>query len=170
MRSTPNVVLEVDHILPVSKGGDNSSDNLITACYDCNRGKSNETLDNISQPIQERLKEEIELRIERQKQIKMFDKQLRKLKEDQKKALEEIGIYWWNNWLEDGEKSGTMIFSIGGKSEASIKTFLKYLTPEQIKECIDITISRDDINFERISFKYFCGVCWNMIKGKGYNG
>lgn len=40
-RSAPDVVLEVDHIVPVSKGGDNSMLNLITSCRDCNRGKSN---------------------------------------------------------------------------------------------------------------------------------
>ncbi len=32
--------LEVDHIKPVTKGGSNDMDNLITACRDCNRGKS----------------------------------------------------------------------------------------------------------------------------------
>lgn len=35
----PNVQLEVDHIIPVSKGGSNNFDNLITACWECNRGK-----------------------------------------------------------------------------------------------------------------------------------
>ncbi|WP_446008353.1 HNH endonuclease [Candidatus Electrothrix sp.] len=32
----PNVILEVDHIEPVSKGGSNELLNLITSCYDCN--------------------------------------------------------------------------------------------------------------------------------------
>jgi hypothetical protein len=36
----PDVVLEVDHIHPVSKGGTDEELNLITACYDCNQGKS----------------------------------------------------------------------------------------------------------------------------------
>jgi flavodoxin len=33
------VVLEVDHILPVYEGGDNSFENLITSCKQCNIGK-----------------------------------------------------------------------------------------------------------------------------------
>jgi hypothetical protein len=34
------VRLEVDHIEPQSKGGSDDDENLITACFECNRGKS----------------------------------------------------------------------------------------------------------------------------------
>lgn len=36
----PQVVLEIDHITPVCKGGTNDESNLITACRECNNGKS----------------------------------------------------------------------------------------------------------------------------------
>lgn len=35
----PDVILEVDHIVPVSEGGGDNLLNLITSCRDCNRGK-----------------------------------------------------------------------------------------------------------------------------------
>jgi 5-methylcytosine-specific restriction endonuclease McrA len=35
--------LEVDHIIPVSKGGTNNPKNLRTLCQDCNRGKAART-------------------------------------------------------------------------------------------------------------------------------
>ncbi|MEN6623839.1 MAG: HNH endonuclease [Smithella sp.] len=38
-RKAPNVILEVDHIVPVSKGGSSEYWNLATACADCNAGK-----------------------------------------------------------------------------------------------------------------------------------
>jgi len=34
--------LEVDHIIPISKGGKSTMDNLETLCFKCNRGKSDE--------------------------------------------------------------------------------------------------------------------------------
>jgi len=37
----PNLLLEVDHIVPVSKGGKTEANNLQTLCWRCNRSKSN---------------------------------------------------------------------------------------------------------------------------------
>lgn len=35
----PGVELHVDHVHPVSRGGKNELENLVTACRDCNAGK-----------------------------------------------------------------------------------------------------------------------------------
>ena len=43
-RRPPEVVLEVDHIEPVAKGGTDEDLNLITSCFDCNRGKRDRRL------------------------------------------------------------------------------------------------------------------------------
>jgi hypothetical protein len=37
----PHLLLEVDHVVPVSKGGLSTPDNLQTLCWRCNRTKSN---------------------------------------------------------------------------------------------------------------------------------
>lgn len=44
----PDVVLEVDHIHPVSKGGGDDPINLITSCFDCNRGKRAKVISDIA--------------------------------------------------------------------------------------------------------------------------
>lgn len=40
----PNLLLEIDHITPVSKGGLTEEDNLQTLCWKCNRAKSNKII------------------------------------------------------------------------------------------------------------------------------
>lgn len=42
-RGAPEVTLELDHVQPKSRGGKDSSDNLITACRECNRGKRDQS-------------------------------------------------------------------------------------------------------------------------------
>jgi hypothetical protein len=38
-RRSPEVVLEVDHIVPTCEGGTDDEMNLVTSCWECNRGK-----------------------------------------------------------------------------------------------------------------------------------
>lgn len=45
-RSSPEVQLHVDHVHPVVLGGTNELSNLVTACKDCNLGKSDRTIYN----------------------------------------------------------------------------------------------------------------------------
>ncbi len=40
----PNLLLEIDHIIPVSKGGCTVEDNLQTLCWKCNRSKSDKII------------------------------------------------------------------------------------------------------------------------------
>ena len=67
--SAPDVILEIDHIKPVSKGGTNSILNLVTSCRNCNRGKTNKVLsDNSAVKLQQHRMEEIQ---ERRNQLEM---------------------------------------------------------------------------------------------------
>lgn len=42
----PAVVLELDHIHPHSQGGDDTAENLVTSCSECNQGKAAKILTN----------------------------------------------------------------------------------------------------------------------------
>lgn len=45
----PNLLLEIDHIIPVSKGGYTVEDNLQTLCWKCNRSKSDKIQEGLLQ-------------------------------------------------------------------------------------------------------------------------
>lgn len=38
-RKPPEIELQVDHIVPVARGGNDDKDNLVASCKDCNTGK-----------------------------------------------------------------------------------------------------------------------------------
>lgn len=44
-RQEPNLLLEIDHIIPLSKGGITSEDNLQTLCWKCNRTKGSKIVE-----------------------------------------------------------------------------------------------------------------------------
>lgn len=49
-RKKQSIIIEVDHIMPVSKGGTNDKSNLQTLCDVCNAGKGNSVQANLSDP------------------------------------------------------------------------------------------------------------------------
>lgn len=80
-KSAPDVILEIDHLHPVSKGGGNEILNLVTACKDCNRGKSNRTIDdNSTIMVQKKQLDELQ---ERREQLKLMMEWKRELQDEE---------------------------------------------------------------------------------------
>lgn len=69
-KKAPDVLLELEHIKPVSKGGSNNIINLTTACTDCNAGKSDRELTDNS--VIEKQRKQLELLQERREQLDMM--------------------------------------------------------------------------------------------------
>jgi hypothetical protein len=69
-RSAPEVILELDHINPVSGGGGNDIMNLVTACEGCNAGKSDRLLDDKSAIAKQ--KAQLDQLNERREQLEMM--------------------------------------------------------------------------------------------------
>lgn len=44
IHNEPNLLLEIDHIIPIAKGGLTKEDNLQTLCWKCNRSKSDKLI------------------------------------------------------------------------------------------------------------------------------
>lgn len=86
-KSSPDVILEIDHINPVSKGGENDPLNLITACFDCNRGKSDRKLSSNSEASKQM--DQLTAMNERKNQLEMIFKWKKELIRQKDYALKE---------------------------------------------------------------------------------
>ena len=71
-KQSPDVVLHLDHIKPVSKGGKNTLLNLVTSCVDCNLGKGARELNDESE-IEKQKQQLLDL-AEKQEQVKLMIK------------------------------------------------------------------------------------------------
>lgn len=146
----PRAVLEIDHIEPVSKGGDNDIDNLITACFDCNRGKSDERLTAIPQTVSEKA----EMVKEKEEQLREFNKLLAAKKRRETRLINEIQAVFEEEFDER---------TFQDRFRESIRhNFIPYLTKDQLMMAIYKACAK--CNRPDAACKYFCGICWNIIK------
>lgn len=150
--ATPSeeAVLEVDHIRAVADGGTNEMDNLVTACFDCNRGKAATPLTTVP----ETLEAKAALAQEREAQIRAFYKIL----EAGKRRRDDEA---WS--IADVYTGAFHLEGIARTDLQSIKTFLTKLNYYEVTEAMEIAVARKPYS-DYAAFKYFCGICWSKIK------
>mgnify|MGYP000896284205 CR=1 FL=1 len=96
-RKPPEVTLEVDHIIPKAEGGTDDSENLTTACWDCNRGKGATQLADAPPAIPD-LKERTELAVERERQLRAYHSVKAAEAARRNAQIEEVWNYWFEVW------------------------------------------------------------------------
>jgi hypothetical protein len=87
-KCAPEVILNVDHIHPVSKGGEDDMMNYITSCFDCNSGKSDRLLSDDSVVAKQRA--QLAELSERREQLEMMLQWRDGLKQIDEDSLERI--------------------------------------------------------------------------------
>ncbi len=146
----PAAILHVDHLHPVSKGGKNDIDNLITACEACNLGKGARLLSDAPKSLEERAAEVAE----REEQLKGYSEVLRKKAERiEDEAWEVAAALTGNPAIEEYSRAKLL----------SIKRFLDRLPLIDVLEAAEIAVCRKG-GGSASGFKYFCGVCWSKIR------
>lgn len=150
-KSQPDVVLEVDHIHPVSAEGGNEADNLLTSCFECNRGKAAGLLTVIPQSVTEKSK------VIEQKIAEM--KYLSELHRAQHEA-EDMAIMKVVEVME--LLRDDVFFSI--ENAESVRKFLQQLSVTQLTEAMTMACIKMAGYKEEKVFRYFCGICWNTIR------
>jgi hypothetical protein len=139
-RTPPVVILEIDHVMPKSKGGPNDVNNYLTACYDCNRGKGNRELTEIPSA----LKENLIVTKEKRQQIKAYNNFLMTLAREETQSIQTI-------------------------ENIFIEYFPNYCMTDKVEDAMRMACSKfssigEDSETNSRSIKYFCGICYNWIK------
>ena len=135
-KSAPDVVLEVDHINPVSKGGDNDISNLITACFDCNRGKRDKKLTE-NQAIKKQ-KEELDKLNKRREQLEMMAQWRTELLDLENEEADKI-----MKLVSDSLGLNSQLTDTG---RVKMKRLIKKYGFEEVLECSLIAYEQYDIN------------------------
>lgn len=136
----PDVILEVDHISPVAKGGKNDIMNLVTACFDCNRGKKDKLLSDDSAVSKQRTQiEELQEKREQLKLLVKWRNGLKGLDDDKVKVIvDEIESYY----------EGKYTVNQAGKKD--ISKWLKKYSLSIILDCIQLAskyLKRTNLGF-----------------------
>lgn len=151
----PDVVLVVDHIHPVAKGGDNDPLNLITACEPCNQGKADKTLgDRIVRPDADLLY------LETQQESAEIERYIAAL-EHKSKLHEQLVDALIQQWFVYDEAAS---YAPGWLPRA-IRTCLKRYDPETVESAIADVASKCATGYVTRSVptdRYFYAVARNM--------
>lgn len=154
-RKAPDVVLEVDHLKPVKNGGKNDLLNLVTSCFECNRGKgAREISDNSAVNIQ---REQLEEKNERIEQMKMIVKWKESVKEEEKIFFDSI-IDMYDDYV-CGEYS---LSEFGeNKIKKCIKSFGYSIAYDGMEIAFNQYFKGDVESLENLMNKY-TGICNNL--------
>lgn len=151
-KSPPEVLLEIDHIKPKSKKGKDDINNLITACFDCNRGKSNIALNKAPQQLADNLA----VLQEKEEQLAEYHRLIRKIEKRLTKQEGQIEAI-----LSDTYKDKVFTDSF---KHGSLRGFIEKLPMHDVKEAMYIACGK--FPEPNRAIQYFCGICWNKIRAK----
>ena len=148
----PGSILEIDHIEPVSQGGSNDVDNLITSCFDCNRGKGAEQL-SVSP---KNLEQKAEVLKEKEAQLRGYRRLLATKKRRENHDITVIQSVFQETFPKR-EFTDDFKHSIRINFLPSIEA--DYLHDYMRKACWKMK-NPDS------ALKYFCGTCWRVMRGQ----
>ena len=133
-RQAPDVILEIDHIKPIADGGANDIMNLITSCFDCNRGKGKRALTQQDElKKQQKMLQELSKRKEQLEMLVEWKKGLEKLEDEMLDKIEEVLQVTGYVFSEQGKRNFKNLIKKYGFEEVYESTKLsleQYYIPE----------------------------------------
>lgn len=149
---SPDAILELDHVIPLSKGGLDEFENLLTACFECNRGKGARLLD--QKPLEIDLHDQTILIAERELQLREYTHWRMKQRQREDEEIRQLRELWESVYPDEGYCSN-----------GSLRTFVRRLGFVETWEAMEWVFSLDAYCNAKRDWLYFCKRCWNLIKG-----
>jgi hypothetical protein len=149
-RHPPQVTLEADHVVPKIEGGGDEFENLVTACWECNRGKAGIPLDATAPMID--MEAQAEVIRERERQLRGYNEAKREQRERGKHDFDEAWNYWFDMW------GATTLPKWHCPWESSLKKYIEKLGVEEVKNAIDVTRDRFGSRLVADTPRYLGGV------------
>jgi len=144
----PDAVMEVDHIDPVADGGGDEEANLVTACFDCNRGKAAIPLTVVPESLADRAARVSEA----EEQLAAYRAIMRQQEERKEADIWEV--------IE-------ALFGVATTTHErfrSVGTFLGRLPFEAVLDAANATRAATTHFSDSRRFRYFCGICWRLVR------
>lgn len=149
--AAPDVPLTVDHVVPVALGGSDDPSNLVTACKDCNSGKTSTSPDST-------IVADVDAKAAQWAQAMSIVAQGRAVERDEKREISDHLFDHWqgnrpNQWTSSDQPEDW---------ESSIWQFMDAgLELEDLEELMLVALNtRTATN----KWRYFCGCCWTRIR------
>jgi hypothetical protein len=153
-QKAPDVPLQIDHVIPVALGGSDSPSNLVTACRDCNSGKS-------SVPADAPLVETVSVR---SAEWALASKNRMTHIESDIRAMETFEDEFLEKWEGFTYRQGVKDVHVPMPTDwrATLKGWWRIGVPKAlIESAVDTVMSKSLEHHER--FRYFCGVIWRTL-------
>lgn len=124
--TAPQVLLHVDHIAAVAKGGTNELTNLVTSCESCNLGKSDKALADDSAVTKARNQmEELQARREQLEMMMQWKQGLRDLTSE---TVERVSCYW---------EAYTPGWSVSDSGRKKVEQWIKKFSLDEVTSAMD---------------------------------
>lgn len=150
--TAPDTPMTIDHVIPVALGGSDDPSNLVTACRDCNAGKTSSSPD--APLVADVAADAIRWGKAMQQAAAEFaqDRDARMLDRDEFQGK-------WETWRYKSSGKYRTYPLPGGWGESIDQFLAAGLTMADLHDLVDVAMGANSID----PWKYFCGCCWRRV-------
>ncbi|MGX6508264.1 HNH endonuclease [Rhodococcus sp. SJ-2] len=149
--TAPEVKLTVDHVTPIALGGSDEPSNLVTACVDCNSGKSSSSADS---PIVE----DVDYKAALWGHARELVARRMLVDLDERSRMEEHFFDEWEAARPNAWRSSDLPVDFVNSIEQFVRSGLPY---EVLLDLVHVSMDNRVVSEK---WRYFCGCAWTRIR------